>query len=40
MRLVGPVGAVKGTQALNLFFDFFFAETETSWFQGPVTQEF
>ncbi len=29
----------KGTQALNLFFDFF-AETETLWSQGHVTRDF
>jgi hypothetical protein len=29
----------KGTQAWN-FFKTFFAETETLWSQGPVTQDF
>jgi hypothetical protein len=30
---------LKGTQAWNFFFTFF-AETETLWSQGPVTQDF
>ena len=30
---------IKGTQAWNFFFDFF-AETESWWFQGPVTRDF
>ena len=31
--------AIKGTQAWNFFLTFF-AKTETSWSQGPVTQDF